>query len=253
MHDAPTLRPELPSLPVKPMKAAAGLAAGVAAAAWAVRGRSSTVFAPSFWRGPRNRPFVALTFDDGPSESTPDLLELLRDFGVSATFFQCGANVRRLPAVAREVAAAGHEIGNHSDTHPFFCLRGSGFIEEQVRRAQEAIEIAAGVVPRFFRPPYGVRWFGLREAQRRLGLVGVMWSVLGLDWKLPGEAVARRILSRIHNGAIVCLHDGRRLQPTPDVAATIEAVRRLVPALLARGFQFVTIGNLLCPRKSETG
>jgi len=247
MRDAP------PSSAASKKAAALGLAAGVAAAAWAVRGRSSTVFAPSVWRGPRHRPALALTFDDGPSESTPDLLDLLYELRVPATFFHCGANVRRLPAVARQVAAAGHEIGNHSDTHPLFCFRGPRFIYEQLLRAQEAIERAAGVVPRFFRPPYGVRWFGLREAQLRLGLTGVMWSVLGLDWKLPGEAVARRILSRVHNGAILCLHDGRRLEPGPGAASTLDAVRRLVPPLLARGFQFVTIGNLLCPRKSETG
>ncbi len=239
---------------VRAVGPAAGLAAaGLAAAAWAVRGRSSTVFGPSFWRGPWDRPVLALTFDDGPSESTPDLLDLLQRFGVPATFFQCGANVRRLPAVAQQVAAAGHEIGNHSDTHPLFCLRHPRFIYQELARAQEAIERAAGLVPQFFRPPYGVRWFGVGEAQRRLGLTGVMWSVLGLDWKAPGEAVARRILSRAHNGAIICLHDGRELRPAPDISSTIDAVRRLVPPLLARGFQFVTIGNLLCPRKSETG
>ncbi len=250
MRDVPL---RLPGPRPGTVRVALGLTAGVAAAAWAVRGRSSTVFAPSVWRGPVDRPALALTFDDGPSESTPDLLDLLRELRVPATFFQCGANVRRLPAVARRVAAEGHEIGNHSDTHPLFCFRRPGFIRGQLLRAQEAIERAAGVLPRFFRPPYGARWFGLREAQRRLGLTGVMWSVLGLDWKLPGDAAARHILRRVHNGAILCLHDGRELQRRPDIGPTLEAVRRLVPPLLARGFRFVTIGNLLCPRKSETG
>ena len=87
-----------------------------------------------------------------------------------ATFFQCGVNVRRLPSVAREVAAAGHEIGNHSDTHALLALKSPGFIYRELTAAQEAIEHATGVRPRYFRAPYGVRWFGLRAAQQRLGL-----------------------------------------------------------------------------------
>src|SRR5947209_6331674 len=87
--------------------------AGAAFFAWAVRGRSATVFGPSVWRGDRRRRSVALTFDDGPSESTPKILEILARYRVSATFFQCGANVERLSAVARAVRDAGHAIGNH--------------------------------------------------------------------------------------------------------------------------------------------
>src|ERR1035441_11065164 len=95
-----------------PIGTAAALAA-VSSMAWAVRGRSSSVFGPSLWRGDTTRRAIALTFDDGPSESTPQLLEILAHHKVPATFFQCGANVERLPSVAREVAAAGHVIGNH--------------------------------------------------------------------------------------------------------------------------------------------
>src|SRR5512143_3045032 len=83
--------------------------------AYGVRSRSSTLFAPLVWRGVADRRAIALTFDDGPSESTPKLLETLEREGVRATFFQCGANVRRLPRVTEAVARAGHEIGNHSD------------------------------------------------------------------------------------------------------------------------------------------
>src|SRR5690349_18338350 len=95
--------------------------AGLAAAgflAWAARGRSAGVFGPSVWRGPQDRRAVALTFDDGPSEETPRILEILARYGAPATFFQIGANVERLPGVARAVREAGHLIGNHSQTHP---------------------------------------------------------------------------------------------------------------------------------------
>src|SRR5262245_47927611 len=89
---------------------AAAAAASAGFLAWAVRGRSSSVFAPSVWRGPRDRRALALTFDDGPSESTPEILEILARHNASATFFQCGINVQRLPRVAKAAADAGHEI-----------------------------------------------------------------------------------------------------------------------------------------------
>ena len=94
------------------------------------------------WRGPRGRRAIALTFDDGPSESTPAILDILARHGVRATFFQCGANVERLPSIARAVRSAGHEIGNHSQTHPFFCLRSPRFMLDQLQRAQDSIEVA---------------------------------------------------------------------------------------------------------------
>jgi peptidoglycan-N-acetylglucosamine deacetylase len=96
-----------------------GAAAGVLA--YAVRVPSSSLLAPSVYKGAGTRAAIALTFDDGPSESTPELLEILAAHSAPATFFQCGANVRRLPQVARDVALAGHEIGNHTETHPLLC------------------------------------------------------------------------------------------------------------------------------------
>jgi peptidoglycan/xylan/chitin deacetylase (PgdA/CDA1 family) len=215
--------------------------------AWAVSGRSSSVFGPSVYRGARDRPSIALTFDDGPSESTPELLDMLAGFGAQATFFLCGENVRRLPQVARETARRGHEIGNHSYTHSCYCLRSPGFIREQLARAQQAITEATGIAPVFFRAPYGVRWFGLRKIQRQLGLTGVMWTAIGWDWKLPAGRIVERLRRAAGNGAIFCLHDGRDNRPHPDIRPTLEAVRRLIPELSARGFRFETVSQILCP------
>ncbi len=231
------------------LKVATG--AGVCASAflaWAVRGRSAGVFGPSVWRGRRDRRAVALTFDDGPSESTPALLDVLAAYGVTATFFQCGANVERLPAVARAVREAGHAIGNHSFSHPMFSFQRQRFIEQELRLTQEAIERHTGARPGWFRAPYGVRWFGVGPVQRRLKLMGVMWTVIGYDWKLKADAVVRRVAAGVCNGAIVCLHDGRELRAKPDIGVTLEAVRRLVPLLLDQGYEFETIGRLICPK-----
>ncbi len=224
------------------MCAAAGLMA------YGVRGRSSRVFGPSVWRGKADRRALALTFDDGPSESTSELLELLGRHGARATFFQVGVHVRRLPVAAREVAAAGHEIGNHTDSHARLYLRSPEFVQREVRRGQEAITEVTGVRPALFRAPYGARWFGLRRAQRELGLTGVMWTVLGLDWKRPAGPVADRLAKAAQPGAIFCLHDGRGLQARPDIAATLGAVRRLLPELRDKGYHFESVSEILGPK-----
>ncbi|MGD1073035.1 MAG: polysaccharide deacetylase family protein [Bryobacteraceae bacterium] len=229
--------------------AALAVAGVVSGMAWAVRGRSSSAFAPSVWHGPPGRQAIALTFDDGPSVGAPALLDLLAEYRVPATFFQIGANAAALPEIARAVHTAGHEIGNHSQTHPNFAMTRPSFVGDEFAEAQRTIEQVTGQAPLWLRAPYGVRWFGFREMQERLGLTGVMWTVLGRDWKLPAEAIAERVVSRVSDGGIICLHDGRGTLKDPDVTPTIEAVRRIVPNLLEKGYHFETVTQLLCPMK----
>ncbi len=224
-----------------------GLLAAGGFLAHAVRGRASTVFGPSVYHGDRTRPAIALTFDDGPSESTAALLRILARHNVPATFFMCGRNVERLPAVARAVAAAGHEIGNHSDSHPRFDFCSADFIYDELARGQQKIAEHAGVTPKLFRAPYGVRWFGLKSAQERLGLLGVMWGTIGNDWKWPVSRVAELVLERARYGEIICLHDGRVMETAPDIGATLEAVDKMIPLLKQRGLRFETVSQILCP------
>jgi Predicted xylanase/chitin deacetylase len=214
---------------------------------YAVRGRSSTLLGPSVYRGCRTRRSIALTFDDGPSEGTNQLLDILNHYRTPATFFVCGMNVKRLPDVTRAIAAAGHEIGNHTYSHAPLYLRSPGFIAAELDAAQSIIADTTGAAPALFRAPFGARWFGLREAQRRSSLLGVMWTVLGQDWKLPADRIARRVLAGAGNGGIVCLHDGRGVRANPDISATLKAVGQLIPVLQSRGFSFETVSQLLCP------
>ena len=230
--------------------AGAALCASAGVMTYAVRGRSSSLFAPSIYHGVRTRPAIALTFDDGPCESTPQLLELLDRFSAPATFFQCGVNVRRLPSIAREVAAAGHEIGNHTDSHPYLSLKSDAFILRELSLAQQSIADVTGAAPKFFRAPYGVRWFGLRQAQTKLNLMGVMWTTIGVDWKLSADRVVALLFQGAQNGAIFCLHDGRIVEQNPDIRVTLQAVRELLPRLIDRGFHFETISGILCPTKN---
>jgi peptidoglycan-N-acetylglucosamine deacetylase len=227
--------------------AGGGLCAGAAFLAWAVRGRSAAVFGKSVWRGSAGRRSVALTFDDGPSESTPAILDLLAQHRVPATFFQVGANVDRLPEVARAVAAAGHAIGNHSYAHPLFCFRSPAFIEADLRRAQQTIRANTGVEPEWFRAPYGVRWFGMGRAQRRLSLTGVMWSAIGRDWKVkfggcipaPGEWRLEwrySVSTRRPRIAIAARHNGNGGSGAAPAAGAVGA-----------GVPIRDVSQLLCP------
>jgi len=229
-------------------RARVALGASLAAsfAAWAVRGRSSEVFGPSVWRGKTGRKAIALTFDDGPSPATPRILDILAGYSAPATFFQCGENVARAPELSRAVCAGPHEIGNHSHTHPNFALKRPAYIIDDFLRAQRAIEDATSRTPVLMRPPFGVRWFGFREMQERLGLMCIMWSVIGLDWKLGAPDIAGRVLAHARDGSIVCLHDGRGTLKDPDAKPTVEAVRRIIPSLLEKGYHFETVSQLVC-------
>ncbi len=224
---------------------ALGGAAGVSA--WAVRAPRSSLLGPVIWRGPRDAKAIAFTFDDGPSEGTMELLDLLDQHQARATFFVCGVNVLRLPAAAREIVARGHEIANHTMTHQALYLQRRETIRREVLDAQAAISDVTGRRPQLFRPPFGCRWPGLKSVLREADLRLVMWSEIGCDWTLPTAQVVRRLESAAQPGAIFCLHDGRELATKPDLATTIGAVRVIMPTLGKSGFCFPTVSQIICP------
>ena len=205
------------------------------------------------YRGLGRRRSLALTFDDGPSEGSLRLIEYLAEEGIRATFFQCGQNVERHSGIARAIRDAGHEIGNHTYSHArLFPRIGRRFywptaalMAREVARAQNIIESETGVTPRLFRAPYGLRWWGLDAAQKQFDLLGVMWTVIGHDWEWPADRVAQRVLRKAGPGGIVCLHDGRDIQPSPDVSEMLKAVRQIVPVLKSQGYAFETVSELL--------
>jgi peptidoglycan/xylan/chitin deacetylase (PgdA/CDA1 family) len=190
---------------------------------------------------------IALTFDDGPHAGTLEILRVLSAYQARATFFQCGMHARRNAEIARAVAET-HEVANHTETHPLLLRCLPGTIAREVAEAQEAISRAAGAVPRLFRCPYGVPGLGLGRALRPHGLHNVFWTVIGNDWKWPAARIAERVLKATRPGGIIVLHDGRDVDPAPDISETVEAVRRIVPELLQRGYQFQTASELLCQK-----
>lgn len=231
------------------------MAATTALLWYGIKGRSSQLLGRSVFRGAGRRRSVALTFDDGPSEGTAELLRYLAGEGIRASFFQCGANAQRLPAEARAVSEAGHEIGNHTWSHPRLCPRLSrspNFLSRarifgELERTQGLLEQLHGEPPRLFRAPYGLRWIGLAAAQRRLGLLGVMWTAIGHDWEWRAEKIAAFVLARIEPGAIVCLHDGRDVRSGVDLSEMLSALRLIVPSLKNGGYTFETVSELLLP------
>jgi peptidoglycan-N-acetylglucosamine deacetylase len=242
------LRDRLSAMPRINAAAVAGGAVlgGVSATlAYGSMAKSSQFFGPSVYRGPGHRRSIALTFDDGPSEGTLPLIEYLAKEQVTCTFFQCGMNVRRLPRIAGEVAAHNHQLGNHTYSHPRLPFKSCDFIDEEFTKTQKIIQLETGFTPMLLRAPYGFRWFGMQAVQQKLALLGVMWTVIGNDWKWPAKRVVKHVLAHSSPGGIICLHDGRAVRPNPDVTATLSAVREIVPVLKDQGYRFEIVSDLL--------
>lgn len=189
---------------------------------------------------------LALTFDDGPNPAvTPRLLDLLEGNGVRATFFLIGTHVRGCPSLAKEIAARGHTVANHTHTHPNLIFLSPRRIREELERCQDSIADAVGRQASWMRPPYGARGPQLARVVRRGGWKAVvMWSLWLYDWKpQPGErAIAR--LRRAQGGDIVLLHDGDPRVLGGDRQHTVQALAHWLPRWKDAGLGFATLDEL---------
>ena len=181
-----------------------------------------------------------MTFDDGPSAKlTPKLLDLLAAHHIKATFFVIGENVVQHPELVQRAAREGHEIGNHSWSHPYLAKMSDEGLRQQLQKTDDAIKSATGARPTLLRPPYG----SLTEHQKKwlhneFGYQIILWDVDPLDWKRPGPAVVcNRIVKETRPGSIVLSHD---IHP-----GTIEAMPATLSQLEAKGFKFVTVSELI--------
>jgi peptidoglycan/xylan/chitin deacetylase (PgdA/CDA1 family) len=181
-----------------------------------------------------------MTFDDGPHATlTPKLLDILKARNIKATFFVIGKNAAEYPDILRRIAAEGHEIANHSWSHPDLAKLPQDTMRSELSRTQDAISNTIARPVTLLRPPYGA----LGPAQRQYvhdsyGYRIILWDVDPLDWRRPGPAiVSERILKGVKPGSIILSHD---IHP-----GTIEAMPATLDALIARGFQFVTVSELI--------
>lgn len=199
-----------------------------------------------FWRAPIHEKKIALTFDDGPHPVyTPKLLNLLDKFNVRATFFLIGQHIKVNINLAREIAQAGHEIGNHTYTHPpLFRLTNSEMISE-IQRTEELIMKLDGADPQFLRPPMGLFSRRVLDVVEQQGYKTVVGDVYPRDPHLPGKnKIVQRVLNRTIKGSIIILHDGGNSNHV-DRSQTLWAVEQFVPQLQERGFEFVRLSELL--------
>jgi peptidoglycan-N-acetylglucosamine deacetylase len=188
--------------------------------------------------GPRDRPVVALTFDDGPSEFTPDFLRVLREKGLHATFFEIGQEMPGREDVMRQILAEGDEIGDHTMNHVEF----PGY--DQIAGAAARIRAYTHFKPCLFRPPGGGVNSGVVATAGSLGMRTINWDVDPQDWSLPGtEEIYSNVVSHARNGSIVILHDGGGPR-----SETLAALPRIIDTLRARGFGFATVSELLGDR-----
>jgi len=189
---------------------------------------------------------LALTFDDGPHPShTPKLLGLLAAKGVRATFFVVGRRVRRFRDVLAATAAAGHEIGNHGDHHVPLSILPPSLIRRELDVCGRLVEEIAGRRPRFMRPPMG--WISdvVLANAREMGYEPVIGSIHPQDSRQPGlETILRRVRRRVEPGAVLILHDGG-WRVGADRSQTIAAVDILTDELLAAGYRFETLSDLV--------
>ncbi|WP_431038600.1 polysaccharide deacetylase family protein [Streptomyces sp. P6-2-1] len=179
---------------------------------------------------------LALTFDDGPDPRwTPEVLAVLAEHGVRATFFVCGREAAKHPALLRRITDAGHLIGNHTWDHRRLTGLGHAAVEEQIARTSETVRRATGRDPAWFRAPYGEWDRAVYRLGARHGMEPLAWSVDTEDWSRPGTAtLTRRVLAGARPGAVVLCHDGGG-----DRAQTVAALRHLLPRLRTAGWDLV--------------
>jgi peptidoglycan/xylan/chitin deacetylase (PgdA/CDA1 family) len=189
---------------------------------------------------------IALTFDDGPSKYAGELLDIFKKHKVKATFFLEGQYVKSRPAFAKRMAKEGHDLGNHSYTHPHFPEISDARIRQEITRTQDVVHKATGVKPKLLRPPYGEADDRVLEIATQMRMPVVLWNAGSRDWALrDANAIYEQVMSEVKPGAVVLMHDW--------VRETIDAMPRIVTALQKQGYHLVNVSTLFQGTKLVSG
>ena len=185
---------------------------------------------------------IALTFDDGPHPKyTRQILDILDEYGIPATFFFVGENVSYYQDTAREVVKRGHEIGNHTYSHPKVSKQSDVAFREELVRCENIIEQVTGVCPKVFRPPQGSWNQRVYDIARERDYSVILWDLDTLDWAhTPSDKIASYILENAKSGNIILMHDYHS-----GGCTTIDALRMFIPNLIEQGYRFVTVSELI--------
>ena len=183
---------------------------------------------------------VALTFDDGPSPwHTPKVLNELDRYHVKATFFMMGRNVERYPDIARDVLRRGHEIGNHSYSHPRLILMSPRRVRDEIERTDKLLRNIGVTGEIYFRAPHASKFIVLPCVLVQMGKVNVMGDVSAEEWRQrPAAIMTESILRGVRPGSIIGLHD-------PAGAESLRTLENILPALIAQGYRFETVSELV--------
>ena len=185
---------------------------------------------------------IALTFDDGPHPSlTPKILAILAKYGVPATFFMVGQNVLNYPTAAKQVIEAGHEVGNHTFTHPHLANLNEHAIMEEIGKCEDALEELSEYRPHLLRTPQGALTQNLERCLSDDDYILVLWSLDTRDWDNKSTAyIVQTVLGNVKSGDIILMHDYIGYN-----SKTPEALEKIIPELLSQGYEFVTVSELL--------
>jgi peptidoglycan/xylan/chitin deacetylase (PgdA/CDA1 family) len=197
-------------------------------------------------RGSQSKNNIALTFDDGPDPRfTPKILDVLKEHNVKAAFFLMGSRAEAYPELVKRIKDEGHVIGNHTFWHPNLVQVGDiGTLQSEVTKTENTLGNLIGYRTKLFRAPYGFLYNELVEKLRDMNYTVVGWSVDSLDWQeAPPETIAYNVLSNVHPGAIILMHDGAEWDG--DRTNTIKSLRQIIPALKEQGLEFETVPELL--------
>ncbi len=185
---------------------------------------------------------IALTFDDGPSRrNTEEILSILKEHNIRATFFVIGQNAEKDPERIKMIFDAGHEIGNHTYTHAYISKISKEELEKEITKTEEILINITGEKPKVFRPPGGYYDDASLEVLENKGYQNILWSLDTRDWSMPkSETIAAKVEENAAGGDIILFHDleDKRL-PTPA------ALRKILPYLIENGYEFVTVSELL--------
>ena len=185
---------------------------------------------------------IVLTFDDGPHpRQTKQILDVLDRYGIKATFFVIGVNVRNYPGIIEEVKARGHEIANHTQTHSHAAKLDAQALQSEIRGCEREVLAQTGERCKLFRPPEGVMSDNMRQVVKELGYTCVLWTLDTRDWAhTPPDEISDYIIQNAKNGDIILMHDYIGAN-----SPTVKALETFIPVLLDQGFTFVTAGELL--------
>ena len=209
-----------------------------------------------FRSGDRKSNMVALTFDDGPSaEFTPAILDILKEYGVTATFFMVGSHVEKYPEIAMRIVEEGHEIGNHTYSHRNIPTLSTMDLHKEIIEATSAITAVTGVYPQYVRPPRGMYDGRFRRLANLLGQEIVLWTVSTRDWRygVTADSIVKTVRNKVKGGDIILFHDSGALITNEggDRRATVIALPQVIETLQAKGLEIVPLSVLLHEAPTE--